>query len=154
MPTLLTSGLFIDHLRFAVQSYRVWRRGAYEMALELKGLKAKSLKARASLDALNTAYDKFNADAVAHGADVAALTKDLEGMQEDLQFATATLGNSVNGSAASEVAAEPLTLSPAIQQPSPPQTAPAPTAESPVTIPVNISPETHTRDSNGAVILK
>lgn len=126
------------------------------MALELKGLKAKSLKARASLDALNTAYDKFNADAVAHGADVAALTKDLEGMQEDLQFATAALGNSVNGSAASEVATELPTLSAAIQQPNPAQTAPAPTAESPPTVPpaVNISPETHTRDSNGSVILK
>lgn len=76
------------------------------MALELKGLKGKALKARASLDALNTAYDKFNVDAAAHAADVTALTKDLEGMQDDLQFATATLGNSVNGSAASEATQE------------------------------------------------
>jgi hypothetical protein len=66
-----------------------------QLALELKGLKAKAIKARSSIDALNTAYDKFNEAAPAHAADVASLTEQLSGMQDDLQFAVTTLGNSV-----------------------------------------------------------
>lgn len=67
----------------------------HHMALEIKGLKGKALKARANLDALNAAYDKFNEAAPAHMADVESLTSQVAGMQDDLEFATNVLGNSV-----------------------------------------------------------
>jgi hypothetical protein len=93
------------------------RRGESGMALELKGLKAKAIKARSGIDALNSAYDKFNEAAPAHAADVAGLTEQISGMQDDLQFAVTTLGNSVadssdpplNGGRAS---ADPVAIGP------------------------------------------
>jgi hypothetical protein len=68
------------------------------MPLEIKGLKGKALKARANIDALNAAYDKFNEAAPAHAADVEGLTSQVSGMQDDLQFAVNVLGNSTSES--------------------------------------------------------
>jgi hypothetical protein len=45
------------------------------MPIEIKGLKAKALKARANLDLLGSAYDRFNEAAPAHAADVQGLTE-------------------------------------------------------------------------------
>ena len=73
------------------------------MALVITGLRAKALKAAGHLDRLNQAYDKFNEAAPAHAADVEGLTPQIQALGEDLQFATQTLGNSVNGSSSSEV---------------------------------------------------
>ena len=75
------------------------------MAREIKGLKGKALKARANIDALNAAYDKFNEAAPAHAADVDGLTSQVAGMHEDLQFAVNVLGNSTVDS---EKPAEPI----------------------------------------------
>lgn len=69
------------------------------MALELKGLKGKAVKAAANIDRLNAAYDKFNTDAATHAADVEGLAPQIEALAEDLSFSAQTLGNSVNGSA-------------------------------------------------------
>lgn len=66
-----------------------------QLALELKGLKAEAVKARAHFDRLKLAYGKLNETAPAHAADVEGLTEQLSGMQDDLQFAVTTLGNSV-----------------------------------------------------------
>lgn len=65
------------------------------MALEIKGLKAKALKAAAHLDRLNLAYDKFNEAAPLHAADVESLAPQIEALADDLTFAAQTLGNSV-----------------------------------------------------------
>ena len=99
------------------------------MALELKGLKGKALKAAANLDRLNAAYDKFNENAAAHATDVEGMAPQIEALQEDLTFATAVLGNSVNGSQDSQpkpVAQQ--TVPPAVQQPETPKTEPMVTA--------------------------
>jgi hypothetical protein len=69
-----------------------------EMAIELKGLRAKALAARSHLDKINAAYDKFNAAAPAHADEVAKMATDLGEMQSDLEFATGLLGNSAEGS--------------------------------------------------------
>lgn len=68
------------------------------MPLEIKGLRGKALKAAANLDRLNQAYDAFNEAAPAHAADVEGLTPQIAALQDDLTFATQTLGNSVAGS--------------------------------------------------------
>lgn len=64
------------------------------MALQFNGLKAKALRARSNVDALNQAYDAFNAKAGNHAEEVKSLTTELGGMQADLDFAVNTLGNS------------------------------------------------------------
>jgi hypothetical protein len=69
-----------------------------EMAIELKGLRAKALAARGHLDKINVAYDKFNEAAPAHAADIAKMATDLGEMQSDLEFATNLLGNSAGES--------------------------------------------------------
>lgn len=74
------------------------RRELWTMALELKGLKGKAIKAAGFIDRLNTAYDAFNEAAPLHAADVEGLTPQIEGLQEDLAFAAQVLGNSVAGS--------------------------------------------------------
>jgi branched-subunit amino acid aminotransferase/4-amino-4-deoxychorismate lyase len=63
------------------------------MALEFKGLKGKALTARANIDRLNKAYDKFNEMAPTHAADVEALAGQVENMNDDLAFAVTALGN-------------------------------------------------------------
>jgi hypothetical protein len=88
----------IEGLTRRVHAYRVFTKGDLSMALELKGLKGKSIKAAANLDRLNHAYDAFNEAAPAHAADVEGLAEQLGGMAEDLTFATTTLGNSVAAS--------------------------------------------------------
>lgn len=86
----------LEWLTRGVRAIRIGYQIAKErrMALEIKGLKGKALKARANIDALNVAYDKFNETAPAHVADVDGLTSQVTGMQEDLQFAVNVLGNS------------------------------------------------------------
>ena len=88
------------------------------MPLEIKGLKGKALKARANIDALNSAYDKFNETAPAHAADVEGLTSQVSGMQDDLQFAVNVLGNSASES--EKLAEEPKQEPPAPQPTLPP----------------------------------
>jgi hypothetical protein len=72
------------------------------MALELKGLKAKAMTARAHIGKLDEAYDAFNAKAGSHISDVQGLADQLGYMADDLSFATAALGNSVAASNAGE----------------------------------------------------
>lgn len=88
--------LELEWLTRGVRAIRIGYQLAKEqrMALEIKGLKGKALKARANIEALNSAYDKFNEAAPAHAADVDGLTSQVNGMQEDLQFAVNVLGNS------------------------------------------------------------
>lgn len=81
-----------------VIAYRITRPRRPAMALEIKGLRAKALKAASHLDRLNAAYDAFNEAAPAHAADVEGLTPQITALGEDLAFATQVLGNSVNGS--------------------------------------------------------
>lgn len=61
------------------------------MALEIKGLRAKALKAASNLDRLNAAYDAFNEAAPAHAADVEGLTPQITALGDDLTFATGKL---------------------------------------------------------------
>ena len=68
------------------------------MAMEIKGLKGKALKAGAMFDRLNVAYDKLIETGTAHATDVESLPGQIEGMQDDLQFMVQTLGNSVGAS--------------------------------------------------------
>jgi hypothetical protein len=68
------------------------------MAIEIKGLKADALTARANLDKLRAAYAKFNEAAPAHAADVEGLTSQIGGMQSDLEFAATVMGNSAGES--------------------------------------------------------
>ena len=65
-----------------------------KMAIEIKGLKADALTARANLDKIRAAYAKFNAAAPAHAADVEGLAESIGGMQSDLEFAATVMGNS------------------------------------------------------------
>jgi len=76
--------------------YRKREPGSWEMALEIKGLKGKAVKAGAMFDRLNVAYDKLIETGTAHAADVETLPAQIEGMQDDLSFMVQTLGNSVN----------------------------------------------------------
>jgi len=85
--------------RFQLENERIAERREFQiMALELKGLKAKAMTARANIGKLDAAYDAFNAQATTHVSDVESLAEQLGGMAEDLTFATTTLGNSVAGS--------------------------------------------------------
>ena len=86
------------------------------MALELKGLKGKAVKAAANIDRLNAAYDKFNTDAATHAADVEGLAPQIEALAEDLSFSAQTLGNSVNGSGESEKPKEQPSIQPGTNQ--------------------------------------
>lgn len=74
------------------------RRELRIMALELKGLRGKALKAAGHIDRLNHAYDAFNEAAPAHAADVEGLTPQITALQDDLAFAAQVLGNSVSAS--------------------------------------------------------
>ena len=101
--------------------YRKREPGSWEMALEIKGLKGKAMKAGAMFDRLNIAYDKLIETGTAHAADVESLPAQIEGMQDDLSFMVQTLGNSVNaesqlrsGSGESQDASKPP---PATKQP-------------------------------------
>lgn len=98
MPTLLTSGLVIEHLTFAVRNYRHRRRGANEMVMKLTRLSDKAMKARSNIEALDQAYDEFNAKASNHATEVGELTEQIGEMQSDLGFSVTTLGNSVASS--------------------------------------------------------
>ena len=82
-------------LTLRVQAYRIVRRIEREtMAIDMSGLKAKAMAARANWERLNAAYEGFNTTAPLHAADVEALSAGLAEMQSDLDFATATMGNS------------------------------------------------------------
>jgi len=104
--------LELEWLTRGIRAIRIARFGdreakEREMALELKGLKAKNLKARQVIDRLGKAYDKFNTDGDAHAGDVESLAGDLGSMSEDLGFMTRELGNSVANSNGSGEAKEP-----------------------------------------------
>jgi hypothetical protein len=86
----------ITAYRFQLQNERSERRKL--MAIEIKGLKADALTARANLDKLRAAYAKFNEAAPAHAADVEGLAATIGGMQSDLEFAATVMGNSDGGS--------------------------------------------------------
>lgn len=104
--------------------YRHVRRES-NVVLEIKGLKAKAIKAAGHLDRLNSAYDKFNEAAPLHAADVEGLTPQIEGLAEDLQFAAQVLGNSAGaaGEPAGGVGQKPAVIPlPTLNQPErPPQ---------------------------------
>jgi len=80
------------------------------MPIELKGLRAKALKAAGHIEALNRAYDSFNDAAPAHIADVSGLTDQVGQLGDDLKFAAQVLGNSVAQSNDSETAPVPERL--------------------------------------------
>ena len=88
----------LEWLTRGVRAIRIAKFGERErdMAIEIKGLKVKALKARANIDALNAAYDKFNEAAPRHAADVDGLASQVAGMQDDLEFAANVLGNSTS----------------------------------------------------------
>jgi hypothetical protein len=69
-----------------------------EMAIEIKGLKAKALAGNAVFDRLNRAYDKLIETGNAHASDVEGLAPQIGAMQDDITFAVQTLGNSAEGS--------------------------------------------------------
>jgi len=85
----------ITAYRFQLENERIERRKL--MAIEIKGLKADALTARANLDKLRAAYAKFNEAAPAHAADVEGLATTIGGMQSDLEFAATVMGNSDGG---------------------------------------------------------
>jgi hypothetical protein len=95
-------------LRYKVQAARIVKRIEREsgMAIDVSGLKAKALKARANWDRLHAAYDKFNELAPEHATEVEGMTSGLGEMQSDLEFATNLMGNSSGGS--EKVADTPL----------------------------------------------
>lgn len=68
------------------------------MAIEIKGLRGKAVKAGAMFDRLNVAYDKLIETGDAHASDVEGLAPQLVTMQDDITFAVQTLGNSAGGS--------------------------------------------------------
>jgi hypothetical protein len=137
----MVSAARIDRLTDRIIAYRFWRyykrkyeeRRVADMALELKGLKAKAMAARAHIGKLDEAYDAFNAKAGSHISDVQGLADQLGYMADDLSFATAALGNSVaasNGSGEAQEPPKPPTITPSppfsgtLQQP---PAAPPPT---------------------------
>lgn len=82
--------------RFRIQNERHERQKL--MAIEIKGLKGKALKAGSMFDRLNRAYDKLIETGDAHADDVEGLAPQITAMQDDISFAVQTLGNSVSGS--------------------------------------------------------
>ena len=96
----------IAGLTTRVWLYRLVRRET-SMPLELKGLKAKAMAARAHIGKLDAAYEAFNAKAGSHASDVEGLTAQIGYMSDDLSFATATLGNSVAASNGDTEAVDP-----------------------------------------------
>jgi hypothetical protein len=99
-----------------------------QMAMELKGLKAKSLRSRQVIERLGKAYDKFNADGEAHAGDVESIAGDLGSMSQDLGFMTRELGNSVaasNGSGEVEEHHEQQEQKEAAEQPTQPPSKPS-----------------------------
>lgn len=73
------------------------------MPIEIKGIRAKALKAAANLDRINAAYDKFNEAAPLHAADVEGLAPQITALNDDLQFAAQVLGNSAAPSGEQQV---------------------------------------------------
>lgn len=132
MPTLLTSGLFIEHLAHAVQNYRIKRRGLRTMALELKRIKGDALTARANIEKLGTLYAKLAQTSGEHASDVEDLVGDVGEMVVDMGAIVDITKNSVASSNAGALqdsqpkALESQTAPPAIQQPEAPQALPAP----------------------------
>ncbi len=82
--------------RFQLENER--HESRKNMAIEIKGLKADALTARANLDKIRAAYAKFNETAPAHAADVEGLATTIGGMQSDLEFAATVMGNSAGES--------------------------------------------------------
>lgn len=104
----LTAFVCIAHLRLRLD---ILKRNPHllesaAMPIELKGLRAKALKAASNLDALNAAYDAFNEAAPAHTADVAGLSEQVGQLGDDLKFAAQVLGNSVAQSNVTEAEAQ------------------------------------------------
>jgi len=107
--------------RFKLENERNERRK--RMAIEIKGLKADALTARANLDRLRAAYARFNELAPAHAADVAKMADDVTVMQSDLEFAANLLGNSAGASGEAVQRAAPVATAGDLNEPKP---APAP----------------------------
>lgn len=103
----LTAFVCLAHLRLRLD---ILKRNPHlldtAMPIELKGLRAKALKAASNLDALNAAYDAFNEAAPAHAADVSGLSEQVGQLGDDLKFAAQVLGNSVSQSNATETEAQ------------------------------------------------
>ena len=112
------------------------------MALELKGLKAKAMAARANIGKLDAAYAEFNAKAGSHVSDVEGLTEQIGEMTDDLSFITRELGNSVAGSNAGATEKPKETPPPSDngEQPKAPPVSPATTAANPGAAPASQQP--------------
>jgi hypothetical protein len=150
----MVSAAKIDRLTDRIVAYRFWRyykrkyeeRRLADMPLELKGLKAKAMAARAHIGKLDEAYDAFNAKAGSHISDVQGLAEQLGYMADDLAFSTAALGNSVAASneageavQTAKVPLEEFLRSPVFIQPNPPNPPQQPPAAPPAII-LNGSP--------------
>jgi hypothetical protein len=140
----MVSAAKIDRLTAFITEYRLWRHirrhreiralEDYDVALELKGLKAKAMAARAHIGKLDAAYEAFNAKAGSHVSDVEGLTAQIGYMSDDLSFHTASLGNSVAASNGDTEAVEPPKPPPAIPPPNPPNPPEQPPAAPPAVI--------------------
>lgn len=98
MPTLLTSGLVIEHLAFKVRNYRHIRRAIVEGKLKLTGLTKLAMDGRAEIDGLTADYRAFIEKSKAHRADVRGLAAQIGDMDTDLTSSVNILGNSVASS--------------------------------------------------------
>jgi|SRR6185312_1801696 len=86
----------------AFRLVRLLEQGELTMALELKGLKAESVAARAHHARLLQAYRSFNVAAPAHAAEVEGLSEEITEMSSDLAFAVGLGGNGGGSGAATE----------------------------------------------------
>jgi len=127
MPTLLTSGLVIDHLAHRVRNYRHLRKGLRNMALQLKGL-------RANVNGLRSDIDEMSRLAAGGREKAAVLKSHLGDIQteigqhvDDIEFTANILGNSGGAGEAQDSPKPP----PATQQAQSPEIAPAEAAADP-----------------------
>jgi hypothetical protein len=65
------------------------------MALEIKGLRAGTVRMRGNIEKLTGAINSFNEVAEKHVGDVGGLTAQVQQHSEDLEFAVNSLGNFV-----------------------------------------------------------
>jgi hypothetical protein len=93
MPSLLTSGLVIDHLAHRVRNYRNLRKGLREMSFEHKALRTNWAAFRKNLDALNTALAKGNDAMPGVTTNVTGILGQVQGINDDVAFMGTMLGN-------------------------------------------------------------